>query len=827
MRKSFTSNTGIFALITFFVCFTLLPFTSFAQTNAGSLQGYVKDQNGKSLELVNVSLEGTSLGAITDLKGYFQISRIPSGTYNVVVSAVGYQKANQQIEVTPDEAASINFTVNELTTQLQEVEITGRRETTYKNELSFVATKTATPLKDVPQAVSYVTKEVMQDQQAFRLGDVVKNISGVNQFSGYDDFTLRGFRATNSSLINGLRTYSAWSQPLTANLERVEVIKGPASAMFANTDPGGTINRVTKKPLAENRKSLSFTTGSYNTYRAAADFTGPMNENHKLLYRLNLAYQDAKSFRDLQENRDLLIAPSISFLPNDKTSVNFDMVYSSSRGKLDRGQPIFGAAAGTDLTSTPISFAIGKPDDYLIEDNLFITASLQHKLNENISFNTSYMKFFYKEDLMEHRTSNRYAVDSLGNPIPTKMEMMTIERMGNNYTDNITSYLVMDFNTGRASHKLLAGYDFIQNTVPVGNSSKNARGYRRTDGTAGVYNPNAENFNPADFMYENGIPQPNVGHFDLTNPDYSLANTSNYIYTTSVVNPGLYKVHGIYLQDQIKIGRLQALLGLRQEFYANYLSYNTENEDKVVQNALIPRVGLVYSVTDQINAYATYVYGYQPQSATIMSDPTRFGGPFNPLISNMAEIGAKSEFFNSMLAINLAAYRIEQNNILVNANDTGNPDLLRQRGQEVAKGVELDVIGRILPNLSITANYALNETIITASDVEAEVGQVKENAPMHQGGFWAKYNIDRGMFDGIGFGLGSNFVSERNTFSDVLKLPGYGILDAALYYRIDKFQISVNVNNITNKIHWVGGYDYNRLYPGMPRNFLASVGYTF
>src|SRR5690606_38310661 len=253
------------------------------------------------------------------------------------------------------------------------------------------------------------------------------------------------------------------------------VIKGPASALFANTDPGGTVNTVTKKPLDVNRRSINFATGSYNTFRMASDFTGPMNNEKTLLYRLNLAYQTGQSFSVLQGGEDLVIAPSISFIPTDRTQLNVDFVYSKTKSRLDRGQPIFGATAGTDLYSTPISFAIGKENDYANELSLFTTASLQHKFTDNISFNASYMKFLYDEDLLEHRTSNRYAVDADGVEIPTLMEMQTIRRKRKNYNDNITLYLVNDFSTDPLVHKLLVGYDYIQNVSPLGGSNYNAR----------------------------------------------------------------------------------------------------------------------------------------------------------------------------------------------------------------------------------------------------------------------------------------------------------------------------------------------------------------
>lgn len=809
------------------ILFTLSVSLALAQEK-GSVQGKVTDTHtGNPLEAVNIGLEGTPYGTSTDASGQFIINDVPAGSYKLVLSFIGYDKISKQVKLTGGEALEVNFGMRPGSTELQEVEIIGRKETTYQNEVSFVASKTATALRDVPQAVSYVTKEVIQDQQAFRTSETVKNVSGVNQFSGYDDFTLRGFRMGDNQLINGLRVSGGfWNAPLVSNLERVEVIKGPASALFGNTDPGGTINRVTKKPLDDNRQSVSFSTGSFQTIRATTDFTGPMNEDESLLYRLNLAYQGTETFRDLQEKTDLLIAPSVSFLPNEKTRVNFDMVYSATYGKLDRGQPIFGAAAGTDLNSTPISFAIGQANDFHNEKNYYLTTSVSHQFTDRLSLNASYLKYGYEEDLLEHRTSNQFGVDGDGNEIPTLMGMQTIRRVRKSYNDNLATYFTYDINSGALKHKLLLGYDYVQFLIPAGGASENARGYRNASNTGAI-----RSYDPANrdqyLLDENGNPVPNVPYFDLTTSNYTIGNTSNYFTTTTTIAPSRYSSNGIYIQDQVSWKKLQVLIGLRQEFYVDYLNYEQNNEEKVDQSALIPRFGVVYSITPQVNLYATYVEGFQPQSAGVIGSPEIFGGPFDPLTSNMIEFGAKSDWFNKLFTTNVAFYRIEQNNILVNANDAGNPDLLEQRGQEVAQGIELDVIGNILPNFSIIANYAINKAEITESDDEALIGTVKENAPRHQGGFWARYTIDRGIFEGIGFALGGNFVTERNTFDSELQLPGYFVLDAAAYYEVNKFKLSVNLNNVLDKTHWVGGYSYTRLYPGTPRNYLVNIAYTF
>lgn len=795
---------------------------------AGSISAASDQRPLAGVTIQAQSLERSSAVAIqqqvSDREGAFFFDKLPPGSYLLTFSLMGYEEAKEEVRVPLNEPLRVMLV--EKSSELQAVEIVGRKEQGYKNTSSFAGTKTETPVRYVPQGISYVTKEVIEDQQAFKVGDVLKNLSGTNNFSYYNnDISIRGFRAGNS-LVNGLRTpTNSWSQPLLPNVERIEVIKGPASALFADTDPGGTVNTVTKKPLDENRKSIAFTTGSYNTFRLTSDFTGPMNESRTLLYRLNLAYQNAESFRVLQGGEDMVVAPSISFIPNDRTQVNIDFVYTKTKSRLDRGQPIFGASAGADLYSTPISFAIAKQNDFENETTLFTTASLQHKITDQLTLNASYMKFLYDEDLLEHRTSNRYAVDADGNEIPTLMEMSTIRRMRKNYNDNITLYLVGNLKSGPVEHKLLLGYDYIQHVAPVGGSTYNAGGYRNAanDGVINTYNP----ANRDAYLIVDNMPVPNVPHFDLENPDYSITEISDYFNVSRPMATTKYYVSGFYVQDQIKWGKLQALLSLRQEFYTDILNYQQQDEEEVRQKALIPRVGLVYTPFEPVSFYGTFAQGYQPQGAGIIGDPEVYGGPFDPLTSSMFEGGAKMEFLSGNFSVNLAGYQIEQNNILINAGDEGNPDRLRQIGQQRARGVELDVYGRVLPTLSLTANFAYNETIITESDIEEEKGRLLPNAPKVQTGLWAKYVFTTPVLRGVGIGLGSHYVGVRNTFNTLLELPSYVIVDAALYYNVDKFKLSLNLNNLFDKTHWVGGYDFNRLYPGAPRNFLAGVAYTF
>jgi iron complex outermembrane recepter protein len=203
------------------------------------------------------------------------------------------------------------------------------------------------------------------------------------------------------------------------------------------------------------------------------------------------------------------------------------------------------------------------------------------------------------------------------------------------------------------------------------------------------------------------------------------------------------------------------------------------------------------------------------------------------MYSQLKEAGLKGEYFRKRLLATLSVYQITMNNVLVNANEPGNPDRLTQRGQERARGVELETSGKITDELSVFVSYALNRAEITRSDDETMVGLVKENAPEHVSGSWIKYTFSGGKLKGLGFALGHSQVSRRRTFDqyttsgEYLYLPAYVVFNGAAYYTVDKFRFSVNLNNLTDKTHFIGGYNFQRNFPGAPRNYLVGVAYTF
>lgn len=729
------------------------------------------------------------------------------------------------------------------TQELQAVEVIGRIDRDYTSDYSFSATRSAIRNQELPQSLSTITKELIADRQAFQLADAVRNVSGVAPSSFYNQYSIRGISQNEEGqILNGMRTRQYYFlQPITSNIERVEVLKGPASVTFSSVDPGGSINMVTKKPLATERREVSISVGSFSTLRATLDFTGPLNESKTLLYRLNGGLQEARSYRDLVKNNALLVSPSISYIPNDRTAVNAEMIFSNGTGTLDRGQPIFGATAGvTDLNSTPTSLNLGAANDFFKSKELILMTSVSHMFTETIGMNVSYMKQTWTENLQEHRTSNAFAVDIDNQPVTSLATMQFIQRQQYWNTDNLNAYMNFDFNTGKVQHRVLAGYDLSSWHKSKGGGQNAARGYRLTDGTiANAFVPaNAANYQTITVDGKT-LPMPNVPHIDLNNPSYTIRNVDDYVLNVRTAVPSaLTRTDALYVQEHVKIGKWSALLSLRREWFEDITNYEAPGEGSFRNTAWIPRVGITYAVVKQLNVYATYLQGYQPQSNTVSLMPATgafFWSPdsparFKPLISDQKELGAKASFFEERITMTLAAYEINQENILINANLPAYPDSLVQRGADRSRGFEWELAGYVLPGLQLNASYSHIDARIVEDADDALRGKRKENTPVNSASVWMRYNFSHRALRDLGVGLGVQYSGSKVPwFTRAFEVPGYTVLDMALYYTPSKanMQLALNVNNVLDTTYWIGAQNYLRLFPAAPRNFMLTATYKF
>ena len=829
----------LFSLL-MFCCFSLT--TVFAQQTT-EVRGRVTDENKQPLIGVDVVLEGTSIGVSTNDKGFYELRNVPVGKQTIVFSYLGFQTLKIRTDVAPNPSGThthLDVQLSEELTALQEVEVIGRKESSYKNTNSFIGTKTASALKEVPQSVGYVTKELILDQGATTVNEVVKNISGVNQNSSYNDFSIRGFRATGNrnsgNLLNGMRAQtSLWKQSSLANIERVEVIKGPASALFGNAAPGGVINRVTKKPLFENKNSITVGVGSWNTLKTYGDFTGPLNPKKTLLYRLNLGYEKTDSFRDLQGSESIIAAPSFSYIPNEKTHINVDFVYQNFNGKIDRGQSV---PADGNVYSTPISRSLSAANDFLKENTLNTTIALTHKFSDHISLNAIYLNSSYSEDMLEHTQANLY-YKQIGNGAnafryadPNKVMMTANQRKRYFANNSFNTYFNFNFNTGILKHKLLVGYDYFISEQKAGSSSISAQGYLSKDKTK-VVNTYTTTANVLAGSVQ--TPTTNVPVFDLYDPIAGNAykDISKYIWKQNTLNPYEEYSHGVYVQEQIDISIVKLLIGLRQEWFTETLNKETTKEISRQTSVFIPRVGLVVEASENINLYSTWVKGFQPQGANIQSDPDRYGGPFDYMKSELYEVGLKTEWFNKRLSATLAVFKITQENSLEQSPKAGKADW-RLPVDEESNGFELDVAGQILPNFSVVANYAYTDARIVKLKEEGAIKDLnvqRPSTPRHAANLWTKYIFENGSLKGLGAGIGVSYASERlgqvGRRATAASYPEYTLLNAVLYYKVKDVQLQLNVNNVLNRTYWISGYDNLRNFPGAPRNINASVTYRF
>jgi len=795
----------------------LVPYLASAQTPHQVLGRVIGEKNNPIVS-ATITLNNEQVGK-SDAKGEFATPNKVNFPIIMLVDALGYKP--KQIELTEQnykDGKALIIKLEEDQTELQEILVTARRNNSYLTNSTVLGGKYTGKIKDLPQSISIVSSELMEDKQAFQVADVIPSLAGVTQASVYDEFVIRGFKSGYDNgirLINGMRSAygfgeSYYRSPMTVNFESIEVLKGPGASLFGDIAPGGTINMITKKPLENHMGRVNFAIGSFETLRSTIDLGGPLEQSKKVLYRLNVGYESSKTFRDINNRKNFIIAPSFTFKPAEGTTIDVDLVYDTFNGYLDRGM----STKKGDLFGLPRNFTLGQPSDYFRTKTTTLSGRLTQRITDEINLHVNYMKSIYEEDLNEHRTLNTYA----NPPQNTIVNLRFFDRHGKEYTDNFVSYLKWDKYGNGIDHHVVVGVDYAQYKPDVNSYQRESRS-KMVDGTV--------------------VPLT----FDLNNPTYQGADLSKYIWRANAQYPfqSPYKSTGIYIQDQISVGtKFKMVLGLRHE---NYKSESTDIKTpyKATQNVWLPRVGLTYSVNDKINYFAGYSQGYVPVTANFVANYKDYGAssPFKSERSYQIETGLKSGFFDNQLQADLALFRIERRDMLIATGQLteGGFPIYRQSGRVISQGIELDVRGQLTKEFQVMANYTFNDSKVKESSIASEEGHLLPGAPKNSGSIWLKYVFHETALKGLGFGAGTYFVDKRRLNDAVGKdaqgnaewgyLPSYTTANAAIYYHMDKFRISANFNNIFDKYYFLGGFDYTRVFAGAPRNVMVSFGYTF
>lgn len=660
-----------------------------------------------------------------------------------------------------------------------ELVVTGEQDG-YRVPEASTATKTDTPLRDIPQSIQVIPRQVIDDQKVQRISDVLRNVSGViakPTNSTSDTYTIRGFDSTEN-LRNGFRQDSFTGFTDTANIERVEVLKGPASVLYGQLEPGGVVNYVTKQPLSEPFYSAEFSVGSYSYYRPAIDISGPLNPDKSVLYRLNVAYENSGGFRDFADKEVFTVAPSLTVKFSEDTTLNLEYEYINRKNNYDLGLlPI------KESFDFPISFNFGEPSDSYKLEGSRVSAVFSHSFNRNWQFKSG-----YSAQIVDTKRSNVQPLDFQN---PFEADGRNVLRRYNKVADYSREYswqndLIGKFNTGSIEHQLLLGVEF----------GRSIFGY------------------PFRISYD-------VPPLDFYNPVYGAAIPTTF--DEGFQDERTTNRIGLYLQDQIALlPNLKLLVGGRFDF----VRFKNESVTDLINNseptmsrryyeAFSPRVGLVYQPIKPLSLYASYTRGFKPDEFSITVDRSLL----EPQKGTQYEVGIKGEFFDGKLAATLAAYEITKTNVAT--SDIANPDFSIAAGEVKSRGIELDITGEILPGWNIIASYAHNDAYVS-EDNSLPVGDRLISAPRNSASLWTTYEIQEGNLRGLGIGGGVFFVGDREaTLPNTITIPSYVRTDATIFYKQPNYQVGLSFKNLfDNRYYDSTGF---LLTPGAPFTVLGTI----
>jgi iron complex outermembrane receptor protein len=781
-----------------FILFLLLilGIAKMSHAQNGSLSGYIFSYEKEPLKDVSVSLQNTSFSAVTNEKGYFILRQVPAGTYTLAASTMGYSVVKQNVAIANQKTTFLDLQLSENHTELQEVTITGRSNL-YKIDNSSLATRTDVPLLETPQSVQVISRQVIKDRQAFTLNEIAPLMTGVKANNAMGGFSLRGFTGYNPNdasftTFNGIRgTLYLWSQqPLLYNIEKVEVLRGPASALFSEGMPGGVINFVTKKPQIEKRVEFTAAYGSWNAARFSVDATGALTKNGKLLYRAIVGYDRTNSFRDYQKVENIFIAPSLTYLFSEKTDLTVEINHARQKSvqQYDRGTYVKDNGNGTyDFDYYDKNLTVQSPSDFGKTKNTSATLTFNHRFHQNLSVSVVQRYVRSRFNFADHFVSGVIRNDS----ISRSYSLWDYDQ----FNAQTTGYLNYKVKTGLIRHSILVGVDYNR-------FGWTKNDYRSSPTTRiSILHPN----------YSNDVPavNPAVDYYDDNKQATDLI--------------------GGYVQDQMSFGaHFKALLSLRYDHYSLVQTPLSARDnlqgDASEAKAWLPRLGLVYLPVSNVSIYGSFTKSFAPQ----LSNNGGAGGPFPPRQAEQYEIGYKGDFFKNRLSTMVAVYSIDYTNILAADPSTDNPNRKTVVPGTRSRGLEITLQGTI-KGLSILTGYASNDHILTSNSSIGKQGDRYVNAPRHIANILFKYTFRGRVLNGFDLGVGGRYMSDQvgNLARQAFVVPASKVFDAFAGYELQRFHFQFNLYNFTNARYFNGGLSRNTVAAlGNPINFRVGIAYT-
>jgi catecholate siderophore receptor len=759
----------------------LAPVSAGAQSRSPNLaiRGVVLDKSQGAI--VGAHVEATSesqpepLTTVTDQAGAFTL-QVPGGQYNLRITAIGFAPLEQSVTATSPTRTPTQFVL----------QVPGVREAVtvtapggYQVPVSRTATKTPTPLLDVPQAVTVVTSELIKDQLMASIGDVMRYVPGVMVHQGEnnrDQIIMRGNSSSADFFVDGVRDDVQYYRDLY-NLDRIEALKGPNAMIFGRGGAGGVVNRVSKVAGFGASREVAVQGGMVGNRRITADVDQPLGD--KVALRLDGMFEDSNSFRGYVSLQRGGVTPTATIVAGRNTTITLRYEYLHDTRTADRGITSF---QGRPVDVDRATF-YGNPDlSHVRADVNVASGTIEHRAGALT--------------IRNHTLVGNYD-RSYQNFVPgavTKDASQVTLTSYNNATDRTNVFNQTDItsvvSTGPLRHTLLAGAEV---------------GRQLTD-----------NFRNTGFFNDSTTsilaPFSNPTIFTSVTFRQSATDADNHL-TTNLA--------AVYAQDQLELSRhVQVVGGVRfDRFDLTYHNNRTGDTRSRPDNLVSPRAGIVYKPIAPVSIYSSYSVSYLPSSGDQFSSLTNITEQLKPEQFQNYEIGAKWDA-RANLSVTTAVYRLDRTN--TRSTDANDPTRIVQTGSQRTNGYELGINGHLTPLWTVAGGYAYQNGFVTSATASAAAGAQVGQVPHHTLSLWNNYQVHPRLAAALGILHRSDMFA---TIDNSVVLPGYTRVDAAAFADVTrKLRVQMNVENLFDKTYYINADSNTNISFGYPR--AVRVGLT-
>jgi len=703
------------------------------------------------------------------------------------------------------------------TIRIQTIEDVNLHKTGNPNKAKPLSTKSNLTVMETPQPIAIVTHEIIEQQQARQLSDVIKNVNGIyitsSRGGSQDSFGGRGFIFGNDNIFKNGSRVSSGVFPEVMGLERVEVLKGANAMLYGNVGPGGIVNLITKKPKFEFGGTLGFSAGSWNSYKPTVDIYSPLSKN--VAVRVNGAYEYAESFRDLVKSKKNYLNPSFLFNLSENTQliVEGDYLYHNFTPDFGIGS-VVDDATGISRLATEISRNqfLGTDWQYQTTQQATTDVILNHKFNKNWALNAvasyqNYTKDYFSTERIRWIYNSK---DNNFNPVWARPVGKTYNEQ--NYT-SLQINLNGEFKTGNLGHKLLVGTDGDY-------SQADTQNFKLSTTTLDKFFLN----DPSTWVNEAPMP-------DSEKTFRRRISTRRF---------------GFYAQDLVELTKsLKVLAGVRYSYLTNGESSDNifmpgftppKASPKTEDHAFSPKAGLIYNPDDNISVFATYTNSFVPNTGTTVHFEA-----LKPSTVDQYEIGLKKNIFSNTVSFNVTAYQIINNNTYTTARfnadgkENSNTSLKEYAGRVRSRGAELDITGNPLSNLSLIGGISYNHAVYT--ETPDDVGYVENQRLVRTPSITANASVFytfRRFARGLKIGTtafytgdrkaGWNDLKNQKQITRMIDVGGFTTIDVSLGYEWKKLVIQGKIGNLFDVVNYNVHENYS-VNPISPRNYYFTLTY--